>query len=166
MENEAIVDTDEVKVSEEKYNKAVELLAGSQRNDEAIMEHYSNIEKFVQNYLTKYEESHNVSFDAYLNDLLVFDLMLHDIATFVGHMKLTAATIMSKMMTGKLNEEQQNRGFLKIINLEKDLKKIMDEEYYEVVLAKQIKTIIEKAESEGLTVFTSKSDEGEASESE
>jgi hypothetical protein len=42
----------------------------------------------------------------------------------------------------------------------------MDEEYYEVVLKKQIKTIIEKAESEGLSVFKSKADEGETNESE
>jgi hypothetical protein len=178
MENEAVeveatVDTDEFKtetvepkVTKEAYNKAVELLAGSERNEEAIMEHYSAIEKFVEKYLAKYEETNNITFDSYLNDLLVFDLMLHDIATFMGHMKLTAATLMSKMMTGKLTEEQQNKGFLKLIKIEKDLQKIMDEDYYEVVLAKQIKTIIEKAESEGLTVFKSKEDEGETSESE
>ncbi len=139
----------------EVYDKAVRLIAGAEGNINAIVDHYKYLEEFTQKYLASFEEKMNITFDSYIADLLLVELLVNDMATFIGHMKVLSATTLSKMSRGELTDDQQDKAFLRILKVEKDFEKIKDEEYYEIALEKNVKGIIKEAKVKNLEgVFT------------
>lgn len=147
---------------ENKINRedAVHLLAGTERNMVAVVEHYKYLETTVSNYLKKVEEKREIVFDDYIADILVVDLLVNDFATFIGHMKVTSLSAFTKMMKDQMKEEEQDKAFLKLLKIENDLERVKDEEYYEIILDKNIDIIIEKAKEKNLEgVFENKKKE-------
>lgn len=164
--NSVDVLTDEKASRKEKYNKAVELLAGSESNLEAVIKHYSMLDQYVVDYLKKVEEERNIKFDQYISEILVVDLFVNDMASFIGHVKITGSTILSKFMKGGLKEEEENKLFMKMVKIEHDLSKLMDTDYYEVILERQIGLLVEKANEDGfehLVTSVSESDKDDES---
>ena len=142
--------------TKEEYEKAVHLLAGTEKNMIAVVDHYQYLETYVSEYLKKMEEKREIVFDDYIADILLVDLLVNDFATFIGHMKASSLTALTKMMKGEIKEEKQDQIFLKLLRIEKDLEKIKDEDYYSIQLEKNIDLIIEKAKERNLEgVFTS-----------
>jgi hypothetical protein len=141
--------------TKEEYEKAVHLLAGTEKNMVAVVEHYQYLETYVSEYLKKMEDERKIVFDDYIADILLVDLLVNDFATFIGHLKATSLTALTKMMRDELKEEKQDQIFLKLLRIEKDLEKIKDEDYYSIQLGKNIDLIIEKSKERNLEgVFT------------
>lgn len=150
MENQTeATETKATEKTKAEKTKAMELLAGSEANLEAVMNHYDYLEGFIAKYLEKAEKEKGISFDSYISDIFALDLLLNDMATFLGHVKITGSSILAKFMKGELNEEEQNRAFMKMIKIEKDLPKMIDEDFYEVILEKSVNILLEKAKEEG-----------------
>jgi hypothetical protein len=145
MDNEAKVTED----ARESAEKAVTLLAGAEENLKALTNHYIYLEDFITEHLKKVEEEKNIVFDEYIADLLVTDLFVHDMATYIGHFKVFGAKVITKLASEDATEEQKNSAMLKLLRFENEIPKMKDEGYYEVCIDKQIELLLEKAKEKG-----------------
>jgi hypothetical protein len=149
MENETVeVEKDKSdEIEEELITQALDLMAGSEKNKNALTVHFNFLEGQVVEVMEEKENDLNIRFDDFIVDALTQELFLNDMAVFVGHFKVTACGLLAKLFKQEepVSDEQMKKAFSKIMRIEADFKKLIDTDHYRVVIEENLNHIFEEA---------------------